>query len=200
MISGTFEVPINNRAAWPAPEPLSFQFRSKISLTSARPWNKALYWIPKAVQASRRSHRRPALVRRQARRLSHAAHRAVCSPRILESAAHFLINSAFAGNQQAGPDGGESGGGGGAAVFEATVKRAVKCSPPPAPEGVWIRPTRAGSSHMSRRFHLAEGELLWRGARRRSKGQRGLLGLPLVWPRWACPLGTAVGRPDGDDG
>lgn len=58
VISGTFEVPINNGAAWPAPAPSASRSDQRLASRRPRPWKTALYWIWKAEQASRRSPRR----------------------------------------------------------------------------------------------------------------------------------------------
>lgn len=82
VISRTFEVPINNRAAWPTPEPSASSSDQRLASRRPQPWYKALYWIPKAGQAGPVLSHRGSLVRQKARRLSHAAYRAVCTPRI----------------------------------------------------------------------------------------------------------------------
>lgn len=58
VISGTFEVPINNGAAWPAPAPSASRSDHRLASRRPRPWKTARYWIWKAEQASRRSPRR----------------------------------------------------------------------------------------------------------------------------------------------
>lgn len=100
VISGTFEVPINNGPAWPAPEPSASSSDQRLASCRPRPWNKAPYWIPEAAAPSP-----PSLPRQTPGLKTFTRSPSSCllsqDPQESPSAAHFLISSTLAGNQQA---------------------------------------------------------------------------------------------------
>lgn len=112
VISGTFEVPINNRAAWPAPEPSASSSDQRLASRRPQPWNKALYWIPKAgragpvlsLTAGPSSDTRPEDFHTQPIELFVLPGSTRKRKQESLNIADFLINTTFRGNQQPRPD------------------------------------------------------------------------------------------------